>query len=81
MSSIDVEDNAVVNNVIEVLYEVVAPKKGRYGTLSGLIMPVRCTPPMTNRPTFGVQHCLCTKRLKCCQFNRGRKKTCNNGTV
>ena len=28
MTGIDVEDNAVVNNVVEVLYEVVAPKTG-----------------------------------------------------
>ena len=36
MTSIDVEDNAVVNNVVEVLYEVVAPKIGRSSTLNRL---------------------------------------------
>ena len=36
MTGIDVQDNAVVNNVVEVLCEVVAPKTGRSSMLNGL---------------------------------------------
>ena len=43
MTGIDVEDNAIVNNVVEVLYEVVAPKTERSSTLNGLTMPLHCT--------------------------------------
>ena len=53
MTSIDVEDNAVVNDVVEVLYEVVAPKIGRSSTLNGLTTPLHCTQPTSNRPTLG----------------------------
>ena len=53
MTGIGVEDNAVVNNVVEVLYEVAAPKTGRSNTLNGLATPLRCTPPMSNKPTMG----------------------------
>ena len=51
MTGIDVEDNAVVNNFVEFLYEVVAPKTRRSNTLNGLALPLHCTPPMSNRPT------------------------------
>ena len=57
--SIDVEDNAVVNNVVEVLYEVVAPKTGRSGTLNGLTTPLQGVIEIVNfghrddSPTFG----------------------------
>ena len=40
MTGIDVEDNAVVNNVVAVLYDVVAPKTGRSSTLNGLTTPL-----------------------------------------
>ena len=53
MTGIDVEDNTIVHNVVEVLYEVVAPKKARSSTLNGLTMPVHCTSPISNRPTLG----------------------------
>ena len=53
MTGIDVEDNDVVNNVVEVLYEVVAPKTETSSTQNGLTMPLHCTPPMSNRPTLG----------------------------
>ena len=53
MTGIDVEDNAAVNNVVEVLYELVAPKIGRCNTLNGLTAPLHCTPPMSNRPKLG----------------------------
>ena len=53
MTGIDVEDNAVANNVVEFLYEVVAPKIGRSNTPNGLTMPLHCTPPMSNRHTLG----------------------------
>ena len=53
MIGIDVEDNAIVNNVVEVLYEVVAPKMGRSSTLNGLTTPLHCIPPMSNKPTLG----------------------------
>ena len=33
MTSIGVEDNTVVNNVVEVLYEVAVPQIGRSNTL------------------------------------------------
>ena len=66
MTGIDVEDNAVVNNVVEILYEVVAPKIGRSSTLNGLTTPLRCTPP--NQP-------------KRCRFNLGRKKPYNKEVV
>ena len=36
MTGIDVEDNAVVNNIVEVLYEAVAPKTRKFSTLNGL---------------------------------------------
>ena len=42
MTGMDVEDNAAVNNVVEVPYEVVAPKTGRSSTLNGLTMPLHC---------------------------------------
>ena len=81
MTGIDVEDNAVVNNVVEVLYEVVAPKTGRSSTLNGLTTPLHCTPPMSNKPTLGFNIACAQNQLKRCQFNWGRKKTCNEGTV
>ena len=81
MTGIDVEDNAVVNNVVDVLYEVVAPKIGRSSTLNGLTTPLHCTPPMSNKPTLGFNIACAQNQLKRCQFNRGRKKKCNKGTV
>ena len=87
MTSIDVEENAVVNNVVEVLCEVVAPKTGRSSTLNGLTTPLHCTPPMSNKPTLGFNiacahsHAHAQNQLKRCQFNWGCKKTCNKGTV
>ena len=81
MTGIDVEDNAVVNNVVEVLYEVVAPKTGRSSTLNGLTTPLHCTSPMSNKPTLGFNIACAQNQLKCCQFNLGSKKTCNKGTV
>ena len=81
MTGIDVEDNAVVNNVVEVLYEVVAPKTGRSSTLNGLTTPLHCTPPLSHKPTLGFNIACAQNQLKCCQFNLGRKKTCNKGTV
>ena len=74
MTGIDVEDNAVVNNMIGVLYEVVAPKKGRSGTLNGLSTPLHCTPPMSNGPTLGFNIACAQNHLKRCQFNWGREK-------
>ena len=53
MTGIDNEDNAVLNNVVEVLYEV-APKTGRSGTRNGLTMPLHCTPPMSHGPKLGL---------------------------
>ena len=70
MTSIDVEDNAAV----EVLHEVVAPKTGRSNTLSGLTMPLHCTPPMSDRPTLGFNIACAQNQVKCCQFNRGKEK-------
>ena len=64
MTGIDVEDNAVVNNVVEDLYEVVAPKTGRSNTLNGLTTQLHCSPPMSNKPTLGCQHCLCSKLVR-----------------
>ena len=81
MTGIDVEDNAVVNNNLEVMYEVVAPKTRRSSTLNGLTTPLHCTPPMSNRPTLGLKIACAQNQLKRCQFNPGRKKTCNKGTV
>ena len=81
MIGIDVEDNAVVNNVVEVLYEVVAPKIGRSNTLNGLTTALHCTPPMSNGPTLGFNIACAQNQLKRCQFNWGRKKTCNKGTL
>ena len=81
MTSIDVEDNAVVDNVVAVLYDVVAPKTGRSGTLNGLTTPLHRTPPMSNKPTSGFNIACAQNQLKRCQFNWGRKKTCNKGTV
>ena len=63
MTGIDVEDNAVVNNVVEVLYEVVAPKRGRSSTLNGLTTPLHCTPPKSNKPTSGF-NIACTKPVE-----------------
>ena len=81
MTGIDVEDNAVVNNVVAVLYDIVAPKTGRFSTLNGLTTPLHCTPPMSNKPTLGFNIACAQNQLKRCQFNWGRKKTCNKGTV
>ena len=81
MTGIDVEDNAVVNNVVEVLYEVVAPKTRKFSTLNGLTTPLPCTPPMSNKSTLGFNIACAQNQLKRCQFNWGRKKTCNKGTV
>ena len=50
MTGIDVEDNAVVNNVVEILYKVVAPKTGRSSTLNGLTTPLHCTRPIFGAP-------------------------------
>ena len=69
MTGIDCEDNAVVYNVVEVLYEVVAPKTGRSTTLNGLTTPLHCTPPMSNKPTLGFNIACAQNQLKCCQFN------------
>ena len=81
MTGIDVEDNAVINNVVEVLYEVVAPKTGRSITLNGLTTPLHCTPPTSNTPTLGFNIVCAQNQLKRCQFNGGHKKTCSKGTV
>ena len=72
MTGIEIEDNAAV---------VVAPKTGRFSTLNGLTTPLHCTPPMSNKPTLGFTIACAQNLLKRCQFNRGRKKTCNKGTV
>ena len=69
MAGRDVEDNAFVNNVVEGTYEVLAPKKGRSGTLNGLTMPLHCTPPISNRPTLGFTIAGAQDQLKHCQFN------------
>ena len=53
MTGIDVEDNAAINHVIEVLHEVVAPKTRRSSTLNGLTTPLHCTLPMSNKPHWG----------------------------
>ena len=81
MTGIDVEDNAVVNNVVEILYEVVAPKTGRSNSLNGLTTPLHCTPPMSNKPTLGFNIACAQNQLKRCQINWIRKTTCNKGTV
>ena len=60
MTGIDVEDNAVVNNVVEVLCEVVAPKTRRSCTLNGL-NTTTLHPTNVQQAHIGVQHCLCTK--------------------
>ena len=54
MTGTDVEDNGVVHNVVEVLYEVVAPERGSSSTLNGFTTPLHCTPPMSNKPTLNV---------------------------
>ena len=77
MTGIDVEDNAVVNNVVAVLYDVVAPKTGRSSTLSRLTLPLHCMPPMSNKPTLGFNIACAQNQLKRWQFNWGRKRTCN----
>ena len=69
MTGINVEDNVVVNNVIEVLYEVVAPKTRKYSTLNGLTTPVHCTPPMSHKPTLGFNIACAQNQLKRGQFN------------
>ena len=69
MTGIDVEDNAVVNNVVEVLYEVVAPKTRRSSTLNRLTTPPHCTPPMSNRPTLELNIACAQNQLKHYQFN------------
>ena len=69
MTGIAVEDNAVVNNVVEVLYEVVAPKTGRSSTLNGVTTPLHCTPQMSNKPTLGFNIAFAQNQLKRCQFN------------
>ena len=82
MTGTYVEDNAVVSNVVDIQYEVVAPKTRRSITPNGLTMPLHCTPPMSNRPTLGFNIACAQKHLKRCQFNWGReKKTCNKGMV
>ena len=81
MTGIDVEDNAIVSNVVEFLYEVVAPKTGRSSTLNGLTTPLHCTPPMSNKPTLGFNIACAQNHLKPCPFNWGCKKTCNKGTT
>ena len=53
MTGIDVEDNAVVNHVVEVIYEVVAHKTGRSSTLNGLTMPLHCTHQCPTGPHRG----------------------------
>ena len=78
---IDVEHNAVVNNVVEVVYEVVAPKTGGFSMLNGLTTPLHCTPPMSNKPTLEFNITCAQHQFKHCPFNWGRKKTCNKGTV
>ena len=79
MTGIDVEDNAVVNNVVAVLYDIVAPKTGRFSTLNGLTTPLHCTPPMSNKPTLGFNIACAQNQLKRCQFNWGRKKNLQQG--
>ena len=66
MTGIDVEDNAAVNNVVEVLYEVVAPKIGRSSTLNGLTTPLHCTPLVSNKPTLGFNIACAQNQLKRC---------------
>ena len=44
--------------------------------LNGLTMPLHCTPPMSNRPTFGFKIACVQNQLEHCQFNSGRKKNC-----
>ena len=53
MTGIDVEDNAVVNNVVAVLHDILAPKTGRSSMLNGLATPLHCTPPMSHKPNRG----------------------------
>ena len=81
MTGMDVEDKAVVNNVVCMRYEVVAQKAERSSTLNGLTMTLPRTPPMCNRPSFGFNIACAQNQLKCCQFNWGRRKPCNKGTV
>ena len=66
MTGIDVEDYVVVNNVVEVLYEVVAPKTGRSSTLTGLTTPLHCTPPMSNKPALGFNVACAQNQLNRC---------------
>ena len=75
----DVEDNAVVNNAVEVLYEVVAPTTGRCSTLNGLTMTLHCTAPMSDGPTLGFNIGCAQNQLKRCQCNWGRKKNVQQG--
>ena len=81
MTGMDVEDNAVVRNVVEVLYEVVAPQMGRSSTLTIFTTPLHCMPPMPDRPILKFNIACAQNELNFCQFNCGPKKSCNKGTV
>ena len=63
----------MTGNVVEFLYEVVAPKTGRSSTLNGLTTPLHCTSPTSNRPTLWFNIACVQHQLKRCQFNWGRK--------
>ena len=64
MTGKDVEDNAVVNNVVETLYEVVAPKIGRSSTLKWAHNATTLHPTNVQQAHIGVQHGLCTKPVE-----------------
>ena len=81
MTGIDVEDNAIVGNVVDALYEVVPPKIGRSNGLNGLTIPLLCTPPMSNRPTLGSTLLVHKISWDVANSTRVVKKNCNKGEV